>query len=432
MRYDVIVIGGGPAGMMAAGRAAECGARVLLLEKNPDTGKKLLITGGGRCNVTNAEFDRHILLRKFGSAEKYLHSPFSVFGVAETISFFERLGMPIMVEVEKRAFPATGKAASVHESLKRYLSEHLVTIRNQAEVASFKHSPERIESVLLSSGEELSARSFILATGGTSRPETGSTGDGFRWLRKLGHSVREPQPSLVPIRIKESWVRTLSGLSFTDVKVTVFQNNERRSSKRGKLLFTHSGLSGPLILNMSRSISELLPYGNVTVTIDFFPSRNEGELDRDIQEIFDEHKNKQLRNVLPEIAPPLLVPILIKQSGIVLDTPVHSVSREARRSVAKLLKALPLSVAGLLGRDKAIVTSGGVSLDEVDFRFMRSRLYPNLFLVGDVLDIDRPSGGYSLQLCWTTGYVAGTAAAEKESGLTRGSGTEPHSKLSGQ
>lgn len=413
MKYDVIVIGGGPAGMMAAGRAAECGARVLLLEKNSDTGKKLLITGGGRSNVTNAEFDRHVLLRKFGTAEKYLHSPFSVFGVSETIAFFDRLGMPIMIEAEKRAFPASGKAISVHETLKQYLAQHQVVIRTNAEVDSFKTADQTIESVLLSSGEELSAQSFILATGGKSRPETGSTGDGFRWLRKLGHTVREPRPSLVPIKTKEAWVRSLSGLSFSDVKVTVFQTNEKRSSRRGKLLFTHTGLSGPLILNMSRSISELLPYGNVTATVDFHPSRNEGELDRNVQSVFEKHKNKQLQNTLPEIMPPLLAPIVIKLSNIAPEKPVHSVSREERRVMVKLLKGLPLTVTGLLGANKAIVTSGGVSLDEVDFKHMSSRLYPNLYIVGDMLDIDRPSGGYSLQLCWTTGYVAGTAAAEK-------------------
>lgn len=413
MKYDVIVIGGGPAGMMAAGRAAECGARVLLLEKNSDTGKKLLITGGGRSNVTNAEFDRHVLLRKFGTAEKYLHSPFSVFGVSETIAFFDRLGMPIMIEAEKRAFPASGKAISVHEALKQYLAQHQVVIRTNAEVDSFKTADQAIESVLLSSGEELSAQSFILATGGKSRPETGSTGDGFRWLRRLGHTVREPRPSLVPIKTKEAWVRSLSGLSFSDVKVTVFQTNEKRSSRRGKLLFTHTGLSGPLILNMSRSISELLPYGNVTATVDFYPSRNEGELDRDVQSVFEKHKNKQLQNTLPEVVPPLLVPIVIKLSNIAPEKPVHSVSREERRVMVKLLKGLPLTVTGLLGANKAIVTSGGVSLDEVDFKHMSSRLYPNLYIVGDMLDIDRPSGGYSLQLCWTTGYVAGTAAAEK-------------------
>ncbi|MFA9261933.1 MAG: NAD(P)/FAD-dependent oxidoreductase [Undibacterium sp.] len=413
-RYDVIVIGGGPAGMISAGRAAACGARVLLLEKNPDTGKKLLITGGGRSNVTNAEFDRNILLQKFGPAEKYLYSPFSIFGVFETLDFFKRLGMPTVTEAEKRVFPASGKASSVHEALKTYLKQSGVVVRTDAEVASFRCTAQSIQSVILASGEELLARSFVLATGGRSRPETGSTGDGFGWLRKLGHTVREPRPSLVPLKTKEPWVRSLSGLSFSDVKVTVFQNGEKRSSRSGKLLFTHVGLSGPLVLNMSRSISELLPYSNVTAEVDFFPARNLGELDRDIQVVFDEHKNKQVQNVLPLIVSPLLTPVLLKLAGIVSNKPVHSVTRDERRRAARLLKGLPLTVTGLLGPDKAIITSGGVSLDEVDFKSLRSRLIPNLYIVGDMLDIDRPSGGYSLQLCWTTGYVAGTAAAREK------------------
>lgn len=408
----MIVVGGGPAGMMAAGRAAEYGAKVLLLEKNPDTGKKLLITGGGRSNITNAEFDRQVFLAKFGSAEKYLHSPLSAFGISETLAFFETLGMPTKIEAEKRVFPQSDSAVSVHEALKKYLKQSGVTVRTGAEAISFQCSEGLIRSVVLGTGEELLAQSFILATGGKSRPETGSTGDGFGWLRKLGHTVREPRPSLVPLRTREPWVKSLAGLSFPEVKVTVFQNGEKRSSRSGKLLFTHTGLSGPLILNMSRSISELLPYGNVTAEVDFYPSRNQGELDHDIQGIFNEHKNKQLQNVLPLIVPPLLVSVLLRLAGIAPEKPVHSVTRAERRVVTKLLKNLSLTVTGLLGADKAIVTSGGVSLDEVDCKYMRSRLVPNLYIVGDMLDIDRPSGGYSLQLCWTTGSVAGTAAAK--------------------
>lgn len=412
-RFDIIVIGGGPAGMMAAGRAAECGARVLLIEKNPDTGKKLLITGGGRSNITNAEFDRHIFLEKFGRAGKYLHSPLAAFGVSESIDFFETLGMATKTEAEKRVFPESDSAASVRSALMDYMLQHKVSLRVGSEVSRFETDANGvIKAVRLATGERLEAGAFVLATGGKSRPETGSTGDGFRWLRALRHSVQEPRPSLVPLRTKEPWVRILSGLSFSEVKVTVFQNGDKRSSRSGKLLFTHTGLSGPLILNMSRSVSELLPYGNVTAAVDFYPSRNLSEVDSDIQAIFDAHRNKQIQNALPLIVPPLLAAALLKITGIIPEKPVHSVTRDERRMMARHLKGLTLTVTGLLGADKAIVTSGGVSLDEVDFRHMRSRLHPNLYLVGDILDIDRPSGGYSLQLCWTTGYVAGTAAAE--------------------
>jgi len=410
--YDVIVIGGGPAGMMAAGRAAECGAKVLLLEKNAGTGKKLLITGGGRSNVTNAEFDVHLFLHKFGVAAKYLHSPLSAFGIRETLDFFHNLNMPTKVEAEKRVFPESNSAASVQAALMEYMTNFEVMLQTNVEVTGFKLGIEKsVEGIRLASGEVLTAKAYILATGGKSRPETGSTGDGFRWLKKIGHTVREPEPSLVPLRTKEPWVRLVSGLSFTDVKVTVYQGKKKQSSRSGKLLFTHTGLSGPLILNLSRSISELLPYGEVTAEVDFYPTRNLGELDGDIQAVLGAHKNKQIQNVLHTLASPLLIPILLKLSGILPEKPVHSITRDERKSLTRLLKGLPLTVSGLLGADKAIVTSGGVALDEVDFKYMRSRLHPNLYIVGDMLDIDRPSGGYSLQLCWTTGYVAGSAAA---------------------
>lgn len=414
MKYDVIVIGGGPAGMMAAGRAAEQGARVLLLEKNPTLGKKLLITGGGRSNVTNAEFDPHLFLAKFKAAAKFLYSPLAQFGVEDTLRFFADQGMPTKVEAEKRVFPVSDSAQSVWDALVRYMEAGKVTVKTESEVAGLEVADGSISSVQLKNGERLEANAYILATGGKSRPETGSTGDGFRWLRRIGHSVREPKPSLVPLRVREVWVHKLSGLSFADAKLAVFRDGKKQDSRRGKILFTHFGLSGPLALNMSRSISEVLPYGTMTVLIDLRPETNIGELDAELQTLFEAAKNKQLKNSLGGFAPAAMIPILIQLSAIDPEKPVHSVSRTERLALVRLMKGLTLTVTGLLGADKAIVTSGGVALDEVDFKYMRSRLYLNLYLVGDVLDIDRPSGGYSLQLCWTTGYVAGTAASENK------------------
>ncbi len=409
MKYDVIVIGGGPAGMMAAGRAAELGARVLLLEKNPTIGKKLLITGGGRSNVTNAEFDPHVFLAKFKAAAKFLYSPLSQFGVQDSLDFFVSHGMPIKVEAEKRVFPASDRAQSVWDVLAQYMAAGKVVIKAGSEVAGLETAEGNIAAVQLKTGERLEANAYILATGGKSRPETGSTGDGFRWLRKIGHSVSEPKPSLVPLRVRETWAHRLSGLSFPDAKLSVFRDGKKQESRRGKILFTHFGLSGPLALNMSRSISESLPYGTVTVSVDLRPETNLGELDAELRGLLDTQKNKQLKNSLDGFAPALLIPILIKLAGVSPEKPVHSVSRTERLALVRLMKGLAITVTGLLGADKAIITSGGVSLEEVDFKYMRSRLYPNLYLVGDILDIDRPSGGYSLQLCWTTGYVAGTA-----------------------
>lgn len=412
MDYDVIVIGGGPAGMMAAGRAAECGARVALLEKNTSLGVKLLITGGGRSNVTNAEFDEHIFLSKFGVAGKFLYSPLSQFGVQLALDFFHAQGMPTKVEAEKRVFPQSDRAQSVWDALVGYMRRGNVTILTGMEVASLETADGSISGVRMKNGSLMQARSYILATGGQSRPETGSTGDGFRFLQKIGHTVVEPRPALVPLRVAESWVAELAGVSFPEAKLSYFHDGKRIESRRGKVLFTHFGLSGPLVLNMSRNISEFLQYGKVVVSFDFIPSKNVGEIDHDIQVLFETQKNKQVKNSLDGFLMPAMIPTLLELADINPDTPVHSVSREERMKLARLVKDFRLTVTGLLDVDKAIVTSGGVALEEVDFKYMRSRKFSNLYLVGDVLNIDRPSGGYSLQLCWTTGYVAGTAAGK--------------------
>lgn len=409
--WDVVVIGGGPAGMMAAGRAAECGASVILLEKNARLGEKLLMSGGGRCNLTNAEPDQHNLLAKYKEAAKFLYSPFSKFGVEETLRFFHDRNMPTKVEPGNRVFPVSDSSQSVFDVLERYMTEGGVTVRNGSVVVGIQASNGLMEGVQLSDGTLIFGKRYILATGGKSHPETGSTGDGFRWLRAIGHTIIDPDPSLVPIRVKESWIKELSGISFEDAKLSIFQNGGKQRGGRGKLLFTHFGLSGPLVLNMSKDIGESLKYGETEVSVDFFPTLDVKTMDIKIQEVFSEHLNKQIKNVLREIVVPLLVPILIRLSSIDPEKEVNSVTKEERLALVKLLKDFRLQVDGLLGPEKAIVTSGGVALEEVDFRSMQSRLYANLFLAGDILNIDRPSGGYSLQLCWTTGYVAGDASA---------------------
>jgi predicted Rossmann fold flavoprotein len=264
--------------------------------------------------------------------------------------------------------------------------------------------------VVLKNKETIFAKSFILATGGKSRPETGSTGDGFLWLKEIGHNIIEPSASLVPIKTKNDWVKKLQGVSLDNVKITVFQNNQKQNTKKGKMLFTHFGLSGPTILNLSHDIGELLKYGDVSLTLDVLPDLDTGQLNLKLQEIFKEKSNKKFKNTLDSLLPSSLVPIIVELSKINGDTPSHSITREERISLMQLLKNIEIEVEALLGTDKAIVTSGGVSLNEVDFKTMSSKLYPNLYLVGDILNIDRPSGGYSLQLCWTTGFVAGTSS----------------------
>jgi predicted Rossmann fold flavoprotein len=452
--WDLVVIGGGPAGMMSAGRAAELGARVLILEKNESLGKKLLITGGGRCNVTNSEFDTRVFLSKFKDNDKFLFSPFSQYGVLETLDFFHTRGMLTKVENDKRTFPVSNSSASVLEVMINYIREGNVTVRSNAEVKGFvleknlnenkredghtsvddnddatannihKINDTRIIGIKLksNSGEIIYGKKFVLATGGKSRPETGSTGDGFTWAKELGHTIVEPSTSLVPLTIKDTatkpYLKDLSGVSLSDVKISVLQNNVKQGKPvKGKILFTHVGVSGPTILNMSKDIGELLKYGEVFISIDVLPNIDQAKLDAELNSLFRTEINKKLKNCLGMIGgknadgspllPTALIKAVIELAGVDGETPAHSITKENRRSILTVLKSMSLEVGGLLGTDKAIVTSGGVSLTEINPRTMQSKIHPNLYIIGDMLHIDRPSGGYSLQLCWTSGYVSG-------------------------
>ena len=410
--YDVAVIGGGPAGMISAGRAAELGASVVLVEKNTTLGKKLMITGGGRCNLTNNELDNKKFLDKFKDDKKFLFSPFSKFSVKETLEFFNGRGMYTHIEAGNRVFPLSNSAKSVFDVLVNYMKENKVTILNNSSVKGFEVVDGKITAINLRDKKVIKARSFILATGGKSHPETGSTGDGFNWLKEIGHNIIEPTASLVPIKIKEAWVHTLSGVSLENIKLTTYLNNKPQSRVKGKILFTHFGLSGPMILNMSKDIGEILKYGNVNISLDLIPHLDLGILDKNLQEVLKIHQNKKIKNSLSEIIPPALAPVVIEMSKIDPEKPVNNLTKDERLTLVRLMKNLPMTVIGLLGEDKAIITSGGIDLKEIDWKSMQSIKYPNLFLVGDVLNVDRPSGGYSLQLCWTTGFVAGTSVAE--------------------
>lgn len=408
--WDVIVIGGGPAGMMAAGTAAKKGARVLILEKNKTLGKKLLITGGGRCNVTNAEFDNKKLLAKFKDSGKFLFSPFSQWSVQESLDFFHMRNMPTKEEAEQRIFPLSNTARSVWDTLVTYIKEQKVTVSLGAVVTKIHADTDAITSVELRGGNMIRAKSFILATGGTSHPETGSTGDGYAWLRSLGHTVHDASAALVPVAVKEPWISRAAGVSLPAAKITLFQNDVKQAQSVGKILFTHVGLSGPGILNMSRDIGELLKYGAVIIELDLLAKMGYEKVNETLQSVLKEHSNKKIKNSLKSILPSALTPLVLDLAHIDGETFCNSVTRDARVRLIKVLKHFRVEAKYLLGMEKAIITAGGVSLDEVDFKTMQSKKYPNLFLVGDILNIDRPSGGYSLQLCWTTGFVAGTHA----------------------
>lgn len=410
LKYDVIVVGGGASGMMAAGRAAEKGRRVLLLEKNGKLGEKLKITGGGRCNITNAEEDEQILLSHYGPAKPFLHSPFSQFGVKDTFSFFESRGLSLIVQARKRVFPKTERARDVFNVLEKYLKEGKVEVRANANVENIVGANGKIEKII-ADGKMFSATSFILATGGMSHPETGSTGDGFSWLRSLGHTVQEPTPTIVPLAVQDKWIKKLAGVSLSGVRISFLLEGKKKIVLKGDILCTHFGLSGPLILNAAGDVADLLHEGAVTARIDVHPQEDIGSLDKRITAVFHAKKNKTLKNVWNEIAPigtgHALLPLL---NEINSDIKVHSITKEQRRQIVDLLKALPVTITGLMGYDRAVVADGGVALSEIDTKTMRSKLYSNLYVTGDLLHISRPSGGYSLQLCWTTGYVAGTNA----------------------
>lgn len=409
--WDVIVIGGGPAGMIAAGKAGTMGKKVLLLEKNGVLGKKLLITGGGRCNVTNNKTNTREMLAKYKGNDKFLFSAFSQFDVNDTLAFFNDRGLATKEENEGRMFPVTDKAESVYNVLYKYMEEGGVKIQKGSIVGSI--SIEKATGhvcVATKSGNMIYGKSCIVATGGLSRPETGSTGEGLLWLKKLGHTIKENDMALVPLLLADEWSKKLSGLTLDNVKITAYQNNEKQESQKGKILFTHTGVSGPTILNMSREVGDLLKYGEVTLMLDLFPSIDVGSLRQRFQGHLVEESNKKLKNVLPTFVPSSLAAAILNLSSIDGETFCHSVSSEDRVKLVKQMKEIPLHVKGLMGKEKAIVSSGGVALTEVDFKTMQSKLHPQIFLVGDVLDVDRPSGGYSLQLCWTTGYIAGSNA----------------------
>lgn len=405
--YDVIVIGGGASGMIAAGRAGERGKKVLLLEQNKTLGRKLAITGGGRCNVTNAEMDTGTLLKHFGSAEQFLYSAFSQFGVKETFEFFESRHLPLVVQGRKRAFPKTENAEDVVRVLREFVKNAGVEVKAGQSVSAILSAEGKIQGVR--AGEEYTADVYILATGGVSHPETGSTGDGFEWLRELGHSVQDPTPTIVPLKVSDAWVERMAGKTIPDAKVVFFVEGKRRLSVRGNVLVTHFGLSGPTILNSAGEVAELLEEGAVQARIDTNPDLDLGILEKKIIELFDANKNKALKNALDEVAPPGSVDTFLSLLPTLdPDKKVHSVTKEERRALAELLKGVPATIEGLMGFDRAVVADGGVPLTEIDTKTMRSRKVESLFIVGDLLHINRPSGGYSLQLCWTTGWVAGS------------------------
>ena len=413
MKYDVAVIGGGASGLMAAGRAGEKGAQVILIEKNNQLGVKLLMTGGTRCNLTNNIEDPKALAAHYGAAGRFLISAFSRFGALDAIRFFNDRGVGTKMEENNRVFPASDSGRDVLKALVDYCRQGNVEIMTGAAAKEFLMEDDaatgsKIGAVKLMNGQEITAAQYVIATGGRSYPGSGSTGDAYDWLRKMGHAVVAPSPALVPVMVGEGCVADLEGLSQRDAAVSLWQDDKKIASGRGDILFTAAGLSGPAILNISRFIA--LPLSSKTeLSLDFFPDIEKPALDRHLREIFS-GSNKNLKNSLVSLIAPRLSAVLGELAVIDSDKKANAYTKEERQRLVALLKDFRFSVKALAGYDKAMITAGGLELKEVDPKDMRSKLISNLCVVGEALDIAGPTGGFNLQACWSTGYVAGEAA----------------------
>jgi len=399
--------------MMAAAKAREMGADVTLLEKNKLLGKKMLITGKGRCNITNAGTIEDIIKNIPGNG-LFLYSSLNKFSNQDTINFFNRLGVATKTERGERVFPVSDRAYDVVDALSRYLQKIGVSIKYETKIDGLSISQGKIQGV--TAGRKFfPAEAVIVATGGASYPGTGSTGDGYPMAAKAGHKVITPKPSLVPLETSESWVKELQGLSLKNVKVTAIAGEKIIASEFGEMLFTHFGISGPIILSLSKPIAENLeahPELPVQVSIDLKPALSFEQLDLRIQRDFQKFSRKHLSNAFGELLPKSLIPVFLKNLSISEEKFVHQITKEERGQILKLLKHFILTVTKPRPLAEAIVTAGGVSLKEINPKTLESKIVQGLFFVGEVLDIDGFTGGYNLQAAFSTGYAAGMSAAE--------------------
>ena len=405
--YDLIIIGAGPAGLIAGVRASELGASVLILEKNSRAGTKLLMTGGGRCNLTNLNFiNIRDLASRYQSASNFLLSPLTSFGPKELCSFFEEGGLKLKEEIGGRVFPASDKARSVLDLLLKKIESYGGEILLETEVKEIIISQvdlKIIDQVELKDGRFFRAKNFLIASGGKSYPLSGSNGDAYTWLKKLGHTIIEPQPGLTPIKISENFIKDLEALSFSDVKIILKNNKNNSNSELGDIIFGADNISGPAALNISRLINTK-NLKNTLIEIDFFPNINLEELNQKLQNIFHS-ANKTLSNSLAEILSSRFIKVLLRNLQINSEQKSNSVSKREKELISKNLKHFQLRVSGLYGFDKAMISCGGLSLKEVDSKNFKSKLFDNLYFAGEVLDIDGPTGGYNLQIAWTSGYL---------------------------
>lgn len=411
---NVIVVGGGPAGMMAAYAAAFAGHDVTLLEQNEKLGKKLYITGKGRCNVTNAS-DMDVLFQNVLSNRKFMYSAFYAFDNQAVMDFMESHGTPLKTERGNRVFPVSDHSSDIISACERALRKMQVRILFHTRVQSLIVEDGRCGGVVITGLEKtgtgkqkkLSADAVILATGGISYPSTGATGDGYRMAEDTGHRMVKPEPSLVPLVTKEDWVRKLQGLSLKNTGIRIYDGNRKLYDDFGEMLFTHFGVSGPMILSASASIPPSCFEQELQMKIDLKPALDAEQLDKRILREFEEAKNKSFKNGIVHLFPAKMIPVIIELSCIDPEKKVNEVSREERRGFVELIKHLPVTITGKRGFQEAIITKGGINVRDIDPSTMQSKVLPGLSVCGEVLDLDAMTGGYNLQIAWSTGYLAG-------------------------
>ena len=407
----ILIIGAGPAGMMAAIAAADRGAQVILLEKNEKLGKKLYITGKGRCNITNScptqDFFDNVV-----SNPKFLYSAIYTFDQSAVCSFLEGEGLRLKEERGQRIFPESDKSSDVIKTLERALKKRNVQIRLNTCADRVATDENGFSRVITSKGESIKADALIIATGGLSYKSTGSTGDGYKFAVKMGHKIKDTEPSLVPLRAKEDYIKDLEGLSLRNVSLSM-----DRFSGFGEMLFTADGISGPLVLTASSELCRKIAaaQNGISAAIDLKPALTAEQLDQRILRDFSEKKNKAFKNSLNKLLPSKMIPVIVNLSHIDPDKKVNEVTREERKRLTELIKAFPLTIIGNKGFEQAVITQGGVNVREVDASTMESKIVRNVYFAGEVLDVDAYTGGFNLQIAWSTGYLAGMSACERES-----------------
>ena len=405
---NVVITGGGPAGMMAAITAARRGFKVKLVEKNEKLGKKLFITGKGRCNITNAG-DSEDLFNSIVTNRKFMFSSFNGFSNYDTLGFFDDLGLHIKIERGNRVFPESDHSSDVIGALNRELKRLSVDVRLNTEVKDIIVNGGKATGVVVKcSGKEstIQADNVIVATGGNSYQSTGSTGDGYRFARKLGHSVTPIVPALVPFNVAEDWESDLQGLSLKNVSIVVLDGKQEIYSDFGEMLFTHFGVSGPLILSASSFAARRIKEHPLKLVIDLKPALSQEQLDERILRDFDEEKNKAFKNSLDKLLPKKMIPVIVRLSDIDGNKKVNEITKQERQKLVSLIKGLELTITGLRGFNEAIITQGGINVREINPTTMESKLVKNLYFAGEVLDVDALTGGFNLQIAWSTGYAA--------------------------